>query len=150
MAPATGSSSTTAQGAGEQLATSLDGQRILAQGRGWIGTEYLSGGATRSGVDCSHFVWKVYGEAGLPYSYASTGSFVASLVVAPGKPPKPGQKFRRVTVPQDGDVVLYSGHMGLYVSADRTVLSARSSSAGVSYGQSSWFGSVLGYYRYIK
>lgn len=67
------------------------------------GIPYRYGGNTLlGGMDCSHFVWMVLKEAGYNVPYRSSAS-LASWV-------------RRTTDPQPGDLVLFSGHVGIYVS----------------------------------
>lgn len=71
----------------------------------WTGVPYEFSGNDTSGIDCSHLVWQIYNENGLPYTYASTSKFANS------------SSFIQVYNPVDGDVVLWAGHhMGIYIS----------------------------------
>lgn len=118
---------------------------ILAAARKLIGTPYAS-------LDCSHFVHKAFADAGLEYTYASTASF--STI----------PQFQPVATPQEGDVVLFSSHMGIYdpngcavvdtaeckrLGATLPILSARSgNNLGVEYGRASWFAGQAKYFRW--
>lgn len=116
-----------------------EGQRIVEEANGWLGTKYLSGGNTKQGVDCSHLVSAVYDQAGFPYSYRMTSNF------------PPPDNFKKVTSPQEGDIVLYSGHMGIYTAGK--IISAQGTPQKpdqVRIGELSWFSTMKGYYRYDK
>ncbi len=64
-------------------------------------------------LDCSHFVHSVYERAGLPYSYASSSDLYFGI-----------NNFRRVSVPQAGDLAVWRGHVGIVVDpAERSFLS---------------------------
>jgi len=125
---------------GLELISAQEGMVIVQKATGWLGVPYYWGGASRlSGIDCSHLVNVVYGEADFSYPYVMTSGF------------PPPEKFKRVNVPQDGDVVLFSGHMGIYsggkiINAQGT----KNKPDKVRIGEISWFGSVKGYYRYDK
>ena len=116
-----------------------EGQRIVEKAKGWLGVAYLSGGSTSKGVDCSHLVNNVYVAAGFPYSYRMTSGF------------PPPDNFKKVPSPQEGDVILYSSHMGIYTSGK--IISAQGTPQKpdkVRIGELSWFGTIQGYYRYDK
>lgn len=112
---------------------------VILRGEDWLGTPYKYAGDSKKGIDCSHFVHRAYSEAGLEYPYCPTSGFSSAPT------------FTKVVSPEAGDVVLFSGHMGLHnpspPTAGRTLLSA-ASSTGVSYGEPKWFGKVTGYYRW--
>jgi len=112
---------------------------ILARARALRGIPYAD-------LDCSHFVHRAYEEAQCKYPYQSTKSFAE----------KTKEYFVEEALPAAGDVVLYSGHMGIYdpqgcqvlksdqvcrqLNDDAPILSARSGgNMGVAYGRSSWF-----------
>lgn len=119
---------------------------ILKQARTLIGTKY-------NDLDCSHFVHKAYELAGLKYPYQNTATF--HLLT---------NYFMEVEEAEPGDVILYSGHMGLHdpegcntmntkecqkLKGDARILSARSgNNLGVEYGRSAWFGTVQKIYRW--
>ena len=58
--------------------------------------------------DCSHFIHAVYERAGLPYEYASSSDLYAGI-----------DEFRRVTIPQAGDLVVWRGHAGIVTNPAR-------------------------------
>jgi cell wall-associated NlpC family hydrolase len=60
----------------------------------------MGGDSLTTGIDCSHFVWRVLKEAGLSVPYRDS-SALASWT-------------KRTTNPQPGDLVLYRGHVGIY------------------------------------
>ena len=41
---------------------SLTRRRIIAEAMSWKRTPYKSGGNSRHGIDCSHFVWQIYSK----------------------------------------------------------------------------------------
>lgn len=114
----------------------VTGEDIVKIAEKYLGIPYKWGGSHSDGIDCSHLVWRVYEEAGLSYSYTQTNDF-DSL---------DGRDFKKVTFPQEGDVVLFEKHMGIYTRGD--LISAQSK--GVKVGKINWFGTVVGYYRHIK
>ena len=119
---------------------------ILKKARTLIGTSYKD-------LDCSHFVHKAYDMAGFKYPYHNTATF--NLLT---------DYFIEVTEVEPGDVILYTGHMGLHdpdgcnamnttecqkLKGEARVLSARSgNNLGAEYGRSAWFGTVQKMYRW--
>ena len=127
---------------------------ILAKARNMIG-QY-----TYSQMDCSHFVHAVYNAAGLIYPYKSTAEF---QTLTNGS----NAKFELVqnNQKQAGDIILMTGHMGIYDPQGCTVLatnaecsrlnnnapflSSRSSSnRGPDYGQTNWWSQSFKVYRW--
>jgi cell wall-associated NlpC family hydrolase len=121
---------------------------LLEKARAYIGTPY-------SKLDCSHFVHDAYKDAGLEFPYSDTKHYDTLLV---------GKYFRKLDKaeePKPGDLVLFSGHVGIYdpdgcstvhtteckrlskQSDSMRLLSARGSGkptdVGVEYGQISWW-----------
>jgi len=96
-----------------RFVTEDEGWKIVAIAATWEGTAYsLIGGASSKGVagDCSGTTNKIYIEAGFPYPYQSTASFVAFA--------NKTSRFRKIDLsknkPQAGDILLWSGHMAIY------------------------------------
>ncbi len=81
-----------------------EGQKIVDESRNWKGVEYVLGGKTKDGADCSGSTWSIYQNAGFGYKYSSTATFS-------GNP-----KFKPVpdNIPQVGDVGLYPGHVLIF------------------------------------
>lgn len=88
---------------------------LIKTANDWIGTPYTFPGNDRNGVDCSHFVNNVYGEAGMPYEYKRSAEF------------QNAPEFSEITKDdlRRGDVIVwqttnpkgkYEGHVALYVN----------------------------------
>ena len=54
--------------------------------------------------DCSHFVHEIYAQAGFDYEYAQSAAIFDGI-----------DSFRRVKVPQAGDLIVWQGHVGIVV-----------------------------------
>lgn len=80
------------------------GQRIVEIAQKYVNTgiPYAMGGNSRTnGMDCSHFVWMVLKEAGLSVPYRDSADLRGWTI--------------RTNDPQPGDLVLYSGHVAIYL-----------------------------------
>ena len=60
--------------------------------------------------DCSHLVYAIYERAGFPYAYASSDDLYDGV-----------GKFRRVSEPQPGDLVVWHGHVGIVVRPSKHI-----------------------------
>jgi cell wall-associated NlpC family hydrolase len=60
----------------------------------------MGGNSFKTGIDCSHFVHRVFQEAGRDVPYRSSSALARSA--------------KRVKNPVPGDLVLYRGHVGIY------------------------------------
>lgn len=137
-----------------------EGKRITGEASQWHDTQtfYASLGDRYAGAkamkgvraDCSGSAWKIYQNVGFPYRYLSTHEFAQAAAQPDSHFRKlnPGEKF------QEGDIVLYLGHMGLYAGkvngADKIW---NASHHGAIYGQGNMYvhgREVLGVYRYRK
>jgi len=100
---------------------------IVDNARKWIGTPYRMGGNSRSGIDCSHFVHRVYDESGIKYPYTTTKGW-------------PPGDFVEVTDPQPGDIIYWEpsdrysghGHMGIVTDPKNHLMIDAGSKSGVS------------------
>jgi len=79
--------------------------------------------------DCSHFVHGLYVRAGFPYEYVSSSDLYAGV-----------DEFRRVTIPQPGDLAVWHGHVGIVINpAQDSFFSLLRSGPGVdSYNSPYW------------
>jgi cell wall-associated NlpC family hydrolase len=78
---------------------------------------------TTGEADCSHLVHAIYEKAGFPYPYASSTDLYAG-----------SDDFRRVPLPQPGDLVVWTGHVGIVVNpAKRAFFSALRNGPGVDF-----------------
>jgi cell wall-associated NlpC family hydrolase len=77
---------------------------ILNQTYSWLGVPYVYGGNGRGGIDCSHLVYQVYRNVGIPYPYMTTPAMRSSARFISVKP-----------VP--GVIILFWGinHCGIYI-----------------------------------
>lgn len=60
----------------------------------------MGGNSFKTGIDCSHFVYRVFQEAGRDVPYRSSSALARSA--------------QRIKNPVPGDLVLYRGHVGIY------------------------------------
>jgi cell wall-associated NlpC family hydrolase len=95
-----------------------------------------------AGHDCSHLVHAIYERAGFPYVYASSDDLYAGV-----------QGFQRVPHPQPGDLIVWSGHVGIVVRPSKHVFfSFMSAGPGIdNYEAPYWVNrGQARFYRYVK
>ena len=101
--------------------TAEDGKKITLEALTWKGTAYaLVGEQSRKGHfgDCSGTTCAIYGAAGFNFPYQQAANFPAWAI-------REG-KFRKVLeseTRQDGDILVWDGHMAIY-STFSTLLEA--------------------------
>jgi len=92
-------------------------------------------------MDCSHLVHDVYSRAGLDYVYADSISLYEGV-----------KAFRRVAQPQEGDVIVWRGHVGIVVDPEEHsfVSALRSGVKVASYDSRYWKRrGIPRFYRYV-
>lgn len=92
-------------------------------------------------MDCSHLVHYLYSRSGLDYVYADSVTLYEGVA-----------KFRRVTRPQEGDVIVWRGHVGIVVDPDQhSFVSALRTGVKVSSYESQYWKrrGIPRFYRYV-
>lgn len=107
-----GNSGTTSNGSGSDYvppSNSGGGQAIVNAAYSFIGVPYVWGGESYSGVDCSGLVLMAHKAIGvsLPHSSGSQGSG--------------GKAVANMAAALPGDVVCYSGHVGIYIGGGQMI-----------------------------
>ena len=100
--------------------TVSNGQAVVNYAAQFVGNPYVYGGSSlTNGADCSGFVMSVYQAFGisLPHSSSALRSVGYGVSLAAIQP---------------GDIVCYSGHVGIY-AGNNTLLHASSPSTGIKY-----------------
>ncbi|MCI5873833.1 MAG: SH3 domain-containing protein [Clostridiales bacterium] len=122
-ADAAAASSSEASAAGEatySAPTSSNGQAVVNYACQFVGNPYVYGGTSlTNGTDCSGFVMSVYGAFGIGLPHSSSGMRSCGYEVS-------------LSEAQPGDIVCYSGHVGIYVG-NGTIVHASTPATGITY-----------------
>jgi lipoprotein Spr len=89
----------------DMLACGVDKKKIMDAIMDWVGTRYIFGGTSRSGIDCSSFTRTVF---------ASAGNFLLPRTAA--EQSEVGTKVRSRDKMQFGDIVFFHTRKHVYVS----------------------------------
>ena len=97
-----------------------NGQAVANYACQFVGNPYVYGGTSlTNGADCSGFVMSVYAAFGVGLPHSSSALAGVGYGVDPGSM-------------QPGDIVCYSGHVGIYVG-NNTIVHASTEATGIKY-----------------
>lgn len=82
------------------------GSAIVSAAYNYIGVDYVWGGASSNGVDCSGLVMLAHRAIGVPLDHSSGSQGGGGVAVSS---------------PEPGDVVCYSGHVGIYIGGGQMI-----------------------------
>ena len=91
----------------------------------------MGGNSLTAGMDCSHFVWMVLKEAGYSTAYRPSDALASWT--------------QRTTTPQLGDLVLFRGHVGIFVGNGKMI--DQGSSGGAHLREIKYYDNFIGYGR---
>lgn len=118
--------------------TGVSGGAVVSYASQFVGGKYVWGGnSLTSGVDCSGFVVQVYAHFGINLSGARSSAALRGV----------GKAVSYDSM-KAGDIVCYSGHVGIYTGAG-TIVEAQSSRAGITNSRSVNCKSILAIRRVI-
>lgn len=105
----------------ERLKTSAGkGQAVVAYASQFVGNPYVYGGTSLTkGADCSGFVMSVYAHYGVSLPHSSSAMRGCGYEVS-------------LSEIQPGDIVCYSGHVGIY-AGNNTIVHASNEKDGIKY-----------------
>lgn len=102
-----------------------NGQAVANYACQFVGNPYVYGGTSlTNGADCSGFVMSVYGAFGIGLPHSSSGMRSCGYEVS-------------LSEAQPGDIVCYSGHVGIYIG-NGTIVHASTPSSGITYSSVSY------------
>lgn len=117
--------------------TGGSGSSVVSYASQFIGNPYKWGGTSLTeGCDCSGFVYRVYQHFGVDYGRLTSDGFLGV-----------GQAVSFDNI-QAGDVVVYSGHVGIY-DGNGGIVEAQSTRAGITNNRSVSCKPILGIRRLI-
>ncbi len=119
-AAVTGSSKSSGSASSSSSSASSNGQAVVSYASQFLGNPYVYGGTSlTNGTDCSGFVMGVYAHFGVGLSHSSSSMRGAGYGVS-------------VSDMQPGDIVCYSGHVGIYAGGG-SIINAATESTGITY-----------------
>lgn len=87
---------------------------LKSKAYGFLGTRYVFGGSSRSGIDCSSFVQHVFREMEVSLPRTAREQFEVGNPVAPGDLQKGDLVFFRTYAP-------YASHVGIYLGGNKMI-----------------------------
>lgn len=115
-----GGSSSSGSNTASKTQTVSNGQAVVNYAAQFVGNPYVYGGSSlTNGADCSGFVMSVYQAFGISLPHSSSALRSVGYGVS-------------LSEIQPGDIVCYSGHVGIY-AGNNTLLHASSPSTGIKY-----------------
>ncbi len=119
-----------AQKIGDASAGSSNGQAVVNYASQFVGNPYVYGGTSlTNGADCSGFVMSVYGAFGVSLPHSSTAMRSVGYEVS-------------TSSMQPGDIICYSGHVGIYVG-NNTIVHASNAREGIKYTSPANYRSII-------
>ena len=120
-----GTSSSGGSSASYAAPSGSNGQAVASYASQFIGNPYVYGGSSlTNGTDCSGFVMSVYAAFGISLPHSSSAMRSVGYGVD-------------VNSMQAGDIVCYSGHVGIYVG-NNTIVHASTPSSGIKYSTATY------------
>ncbi|MGA2345207.1 MAG: NlpC/P60 family protein [Candidatus Sulfotelmatobacter sp.] len=121
---------------------------IIMDSYEWLDTKYEFGGDSKTGIDCSHFVYEVFRKRIPTYPYLTTTEYPTSA------------RFRQVPEPAPADLVYWappagdsSGHIAIVIDPDEGTFIGAQGSTGVAvanYTTAFWGGHLRRQYFRFK